>query len=201
MNRKIEALLATALLATTLALPRIARADNPSTGIKGEVLTWLKDAQTKLEDLAAAMPESKYAWRPGKGVRSVGEVYMHVAASNYGIAGIAGVKPPEGFEGPDKYEKSLTKKADVLKALHDSFVHVETAWSNFSDADLDKPVSLFGSPTTVRGTYLLLLSHAHEHLGQSIAYARTNNIVPPWTAKEQAAAKEMEQKKSEAAKK
>jgi hypothetical protein len=53
----------------------------------------------------------------------------------------------------------------------------------------------------VRGTYLLLLSHAHEHLGQSIAYARTNNVVPPWTAREQAAAKEMEQKKAAAAKK
>ena len=201
MNRKIEALLATALLVTTLAVPRIARADDASAGLKGEVLTWMKDAQTKLEDLAAAMPESKYSWRPGKGVRSVGEVYMHVAAANYGIAHLAGVPAPEGFQGPDKFEKSLTKKADIVKALHDSFVHAETAWSNFSDADLEKPVDLFGSKTTVRGAYLLILSHAHEHLGQSIAYARTNNIVPPWTAKEQAAAKEMEQKKSEAAKK
>jgi uncharacterized damage-inducible protein DinB len=199
MNRKIEALLAAALLVATLAVPRVARADQAA--FKAEMLTWIKDAQSKLEDLAAAMPENKYSWRPGKGVRSVGEVYMHVAASNYGIAHIAGVPAPEGFQDPDKYEKSLTKKADVVKALHDSFAHVETAWSNFSDADLDKPVNLFGTPTTVRGTYLLLLSHAHEHLGQSIAYARTNNIVPPWTAKEQAAAKEMEQKKASAEKK
>jgi uncharacterized damage-inducible protein DinB len=202
MNRKIEALLAAALLVSALAaVPRIARADDPSTGVKGEVLTWIKDAQVKLEDLAAAMPESKYSWRPGKGVRSVGEVFMHVAAANYGIPAIAGVKPPEGFPGADKYEQSLTKKADIEKALHDSFVHMETAWTSFSDADLEKPVDLFGSPTTVRGAYLLVLSHCHEHLGQSIAYARTNGVVPPWTAKQQAAAKEMEQKKTEAAKK
>ncbi len=63
------------------------------------------------------------------------------------------------------------------------------------DADLDKPVDLFGNKTTVRGGYLLLLSHAHEHLGQSIAYARSNGIVPPWTAKQQAAMKEMQEKK------
>ena len=121
---------------------------------------------------------------------------MHVAAANYGVPGFAGVTPPEGFKF-ENYEKSLTKKADIQKALKESFEHMEKGLMSMSDADMDKPVELFGMKTTARGTYLLLLSHAHEHLGQSIAYARSNNVVPPWTAREQAAeAKKEGEKKS-----
>jgi len=202
LHRKI--IRATALVLTlagvSLCAPAASRADDMAmpAGLKGEVLMWIKDAEGKLVQLSDAMPEAKYAWRPGKGVRSTGEVYMHVAAANYGIPAMAGVQAPTGFD-MEAYEKSLTKKADIQKALKDSFEHMEKAWVGFSDADLEKEVKLpFGPPTTVRGAYLLLLSHCHEHLGQSIAYARMNGVVPPWTAKQQAAMKEgMEKMKAE----
>jgi hypothetical protein len=50
-----------------------------------------------------------------------------------------------------------------------------------SDADLDKPVTLLGNQTTVRGVFVTILNHLHEHLGQSVAYARMNKIIPPWS--------------------
>jgi uncharacterized damage-inducible protein DinB len=162
-------------------------------GVQGEMLLWIRDAETKLIELAEAMPEAKYSWRPGEGVRSVGEVYMHVAAANFGIPSFAGVKPPEGFKF-EGYEASLSKKADIVKALKDSFAHMEGAVGRFTAEDLEKPADLFGMKTTTRGVCLLLLSHAHEHLGQSIAYARSNKITPPWTAREQA---EMKAKQAE----
>lgn len=155
------------------------------TGVKGEMQMWLKDAHEKLVDLSEAMPAAKYSWRPGKGVRSVGEVYMHVAAANFGVPSFAGVKPPEGFD-IQTFERSKTKKEEIRKALKDSFEHMEEAFEHFSDSDLERPVDLFGMKTTVRGAYMLLLTHAHEHLGQSIAYARSNGVVPPWTAKQKA---------------
>ena len=190
-HRKI--IRATALVLTlagaSLCAPAASRADDMPAGVKGEMMMWFKDAEGKLNQLADAMPESKYSWRPGKGVRSVGEVYMHVAAANFGLPGYAGVPPPAGFD-MEKYEKSLTKKADIQKALKESFEHMEKGLMGLSDADMDKPVDLMGNKTTARGTYLLLLSHCHEHLGQSIAYARMNGVVPPWTAKQQAAMKE-----------
>jgi uncharacterized damage-inducible protein DinB len=154
-------------------------------GVKGEILNWIVDARDKLVQLAEAMPESKYGWRPDKGVRSVGEVFMHVSAANYGIPSFIGVTPPPGFSF-DTYEHSLTKKADIIKSLKDSFAHVEKAFRAMSDADMEKPAEFFGMKTTNRGAFLLLMSHAHEHLGQSIAYARSNKVTPPWTAKEQA---------------
>ncbi len=180
---RFAAVAAFALFALGLSTP--AHADDAPPGVKGEMLMWIKDAHNKLVDLSEAMPEAKYKWRPGKGVRSVGEVYMHVAAANFGLPAFAGVTPPQGFDFAT-YEQSLTRKEDVRKALKDSFEHMEKALENFSDGDLERPVELFGMKTTVRGAYLLVLSHCHEHLGQSIAYARSNGVTPPWTAKQQA---------------
>ncbi len=185
------AALAASLVATTLGVASL-RADDMPTGTKGDMMVWIKDAETKLEQLADAMPESKYSWRPGKGVRSVGEVYMHVAGANLALPSMAGgPAPPAGFNN-DTFDKTLTKKADITKKLKESFDSMETAFTNMPDSDMDKPTDLFGMKTTYRGVYMLVLAHCHEHLGQSIAYARMNGIVPPWPAKEQAMAKEKE---------
>ncbi len=191
------AAMAAALAVTTLAAPAAVRAEEAATptGVKGDMLKWIKAAEDELVQLSEAMPEGKYGWRPGKGVRSVGEVYLHVAGANFGVPSFFGVKPPEGFDMAT-YEKSLTKKDDIRKALKESFAHMEGAFMNLSDEDMEKPVDLFGNKTTVRGGYLLLLSHAHEHLGQSIAYARMNGVVPPWTAKRDQAMKEAQEKQA-----
>jgi uncharacterized damage-inducible protein DinB len=179
-----------ALVAGALVLPAISRADDAMpAGAKGDMMKWYKDAEDKLSQLAEAVPEAKYSWRPGKGVRSVGEVYMHVAAANFGIPSFMGTTPPAGFDFAT-YEKSLTKKADIQKALKDSFAHMEQAFMATSDADMDKTVSIMGMEMTQRSAYLLILSHVHEHLGQSIAYARSNGVVPPWSAKQAAEMKE-----------
>ena len=194
-----KSLLATMMLAA-LALAGIVRpATAPaeeaamSGGMKGDLIHWIQDAEGKLEQLAEAMPEGKYAWRPGKDVRSVGEVYMHVATANLGVPSFWGVTPPAGFDF-NTYEKSLTKKADIQKALKDSFAHMEAAISSLSDADMEKPLELMGMKTTVRGGCFLLLTHVHEHLGQSIAYARMNGVVPPWSAAQQAEMKKTTEK-------
>ena len=87
-----------AALATSM-VGTVARADDAAkpAGVRGEMLSWIKDAEEKLVQLAEATPEAKYGWRPGKDVRSTAEVFMHVAAANFGVPSFAGVKPPEGF--------------------------------------------------------------------------------------------------------
>ena len=183
-------------LAVAPAIAHEVPASAGAAGVKADMMGWIKDAEDKLIQLAEATPEAGYAWRPNKDVRTTGEVFMHVVAANYGAPSFWGVKPPEGFNF-QTHEKSLSKKADIVKALKDSFAHMEAGLMATTDADMDKPVDLFGMKTTVRGGYMLLLSHAHEHLGQSIAYARSNNIVPPWTAKQQAEIKAMQDKMAE----
>lgn len=133
--------------------------------------------------LAQAMPDDTYSWRPGEGVRSVSEVYMHVAAANLGIpASAMGVPLPEGYtQELLGGAEGITDKAEVVRHVEASFQHLASILEGLSDQDLQKPVNLFGRDTNWLGAALLLQTHVHEHLGQSIAYARTNGIVPPWS--------------------
>jgi uncharacterized damage-inducible protein DinB len=196
LNKAVRWMSPMLLVLSAIPVGAARAADAPPAGVRGEILAGIKDAEDKLNQLMEATPEAKLSYRPSKEARSTGQVFMHVATGNYFLASFVGVKPPEGIN-LEKYEDSLTKKADIQKAVKDSFAHVEKALTSASDADLEKPVDFFGRKMTVRGAYLLLLSHGHEHLGQSIAYARGNGIVPPWTAAREAAAKEKAAKKPE----
>ena len=190
MNRYALVLLIFVLLLTYNSVVSLAQGGQtakpvaaPATGLRAELLRQLEEAEKKLIALAEATPQEKYSWRPGEGVRSVSEVYMHVAGANYNIPQAAGVNPPAGL---DRDLEKITDKAKVVDSLKRSFEHVRQALLNSSDADMNRATKLFGNETTVRDVFLLLVTHAHEHLGQSIAYARMNKIVPPWTAARQA---------------
>jgi len=176
MNRVVRSF-ALALVAGSI----IVRAQEaPKAGFRADFLRQLADVEKKITSLAEAMPQEKYSWRPGEGVRSVSEVYMHIAGANYFLPSFAGVKPPSG--GRD-LEKTVTEKAEVVATLKKSFDHVRQAVLKMSDADLDKPAKLFGRETNIEEVYFLIANHMHEHLGQSIAYARVNGVAPPWSEK------------------
>ena len=112
---------------------------------------------------------------------------MHMVGANFILPTFAGVKAPDGMS--PEMEKSVTDKAKVVETLKTSFVHLKKAIEDTPDADLDKQVKTFLGEMSVRSVYLVAVNHGHEHLGQSIAYARMNSITPPWTAAEEAAAK------------
>ncbi|MEO8502706.1 MAG: DinB family protein [Acidobacteriota bacterium] len=173
-------LIAAALLVT--AFPALA-ADAPLPGLRGDLQRNIDDASGKLMELAAAVPADKYGWRPAEGVRSMSEVFMHVASANYYLATFVGEQWPAGV--PQDLEK-VTDKAKVTEALKASFENLRTLIAKTSDADLDRKIQMFGHDATVRAALLAMMTHLHEHLGQAIAYARTNGLVPPWTAREQA---------------
>ena len=149
------------------------------TGFRADVLREIDTTGARLVQLAEATPADKFSWRPMEGVRSVSEVYMHVAAANYGILSGLGLQPPAGVN-PRNLE-SITDKARVVEILRQSFAQARATVANSSD-DMERSVQLFGRPATARNALFLFVNHMHEHLGQSIAYARMNRIVPPWTA-------------------
>ncbi|HEY6191442.1 MAG TPA: DinB family protein [Bacteroidota bacterium] len=192
--KTIHALIAVLTVAFLLMQPVRAQQKDPiekppaPTGFRGEFIGQLNDVEKKIEELAGAMPENSYSWRPMEGVRSVSEVYMHIAGANYLFPTFIGVKKPEGLE--KNLEKNVTEKAKVIQALKVSFNHLRTAVLQTPDSDLDKATKMFGDDATYRGVIFEAALHLHEHLGQSIAYARMNKVVPPWTAAEQAAEKD-----------
>jgi uncharacterized damage-inducible protein DinB len=179
--------LALPMLSLLLTLPAFA-ADAPAPGgLRAELLRSIDDAASKLEELAAATPQDKLSYAPGKDVRTTAEVFLHVSGGNYLLPTFWDVKVPDGIDAR-KLEKSTTNKAEIEKTLAASFDHVRQALRDMPDTDWDREITMFGNKTTVRGGYITLVSHMHEHLGQSIAYARANGIVPPWTARAQEAA-------------
>jgi uncharacterized damage-inducible protein DinB len=152
------------------------------TGFRADALADLKEVGEKVESLAAAIPVEKYSWSPGKGVRSAGEVFMHIAGGNYFVLKMAGVQTPAGMgESEDAMMKDSTDKAKVADALKQSISFLSDTITNTPDSDLDKKVKLFGQDMTMRGVLMLCVNHMHEHLGQEIAYARMNGITPPWS--------------------
>lgn len=171
-------LLLPALLVPVLTLaavqnaPKAAPAPN---GFRAEFLANLDDVQQKIVALAEATPADKYTWRPAGDVRSISEVYMHIAGGNYFLATFLGADAPKTN---GDMETTITKKADVVAELKKSFEHLRAAAKK--SEDLEKPVKMFGSATTHRGVLVTILGHLHEHLGQSIAYARMNGVAPPW---------------------
>jgi hypothetical protein len=58
---------------------------------------------------------------------------------------------------------------------------VKSARASLKPADLPRKVKIEGSDATVDGMYLRIVIHANEHMGQLVAYARFNRIVPPWS--------------------
>ena len=185
--------LVTCSFALVLFAASAARAQAPAMGFRAEFLGSQAYAEKQILGLAEATPADKYGWRPAPGVRSVSEVYIHIAGANYFIPEFAGIQAPAGLD--KEMEKNVTEKSKVIDELKKSFAHLRAGVNSLSDADLDKPVKFFGNDSTVRGVLLTTANHEFEHLGQSIAYARMNGIVPPWTAEQQKKIKEEMEKK------
>jgi uncharacterized damage-inducible protein DinB len=96
------------------------------------------------------------------------------------LAGQLGqASPPDA--PPRNAEKTITEKAQVVAALKKSVAQARQAIQGAAAADLEKTVKLFGQQRSYRSVMILIIEHASEHLGQSIAYARMNGVAPPWS--------------------
>jgi uncharacterized damage-inducible protein DinB len=155
--------------------------------LKPEAVLDLQQLQKKYTDLANAIPQEKFTWRPGDGVRSVSEVFLHISQANYYFCAMIGGTPPAEMSGKD-FEKSTTDKAKIVDQLNKSFEFAQATVNKMTNADLAKALPKLGKDANEGDVVYLMLTHAHEHLGQSIAYARVNGVVPPWTAAAAAAA-------------
>ena len=137
-----------------------------------------KDAGTLSDKFAglARVMSGKYDWKPGPGVRSVADVFNLIVRENGLLAGVlSGTPNTEAKPAP------ITDPEKMQEALKASYVNLQRAIAGVSDNDLQTPVKLFGRDMTKQSALMLVLFDQHEHLGQSIAYARTNGVVPPWS--------------------
>ncbi len=184
MNVRTRQTLAVAAVLAVVGGPAERATAQEPTGLRADLIRDLTGVEQKYVALAEALSADQYSWRPMKGTRSAGEVFMHIAGANVLFPTFV------GFEASDDIPEVLTSggespevpaKAEVIEALHAAFEHARNAVRAVSDEDLDRTTTMFGQPSTYRKVLLLMTTHCHEHLGQQIAYARANGVVPPWS--------------------
>jgi uncharacterized damage-inducible protein DinB len=156
----------------------------PTSGARMEFLDEVSYYEQRFERLADAVPMEKYNWRPVEGVRTIGEVYMHVVTTNYAFAKMLGTPLPAGYDAKSLIASS-NDKAKTIQSLKVSFAYFRGAILSIKDSELDKQIKTPRGETTIRGSFFLITGHYGEHLGQSIVYARSVGVVPPWTEERQ----------------
>jgi uncharacterized damage-inducible protein DinB len=140
-------------------------------------------ASSQTQQLAQAFPADKFSWSPGTGIRSVSETFAHIIATNYMFASRLGATVPADVK-MESLEKDLKTKDAIVAELKRSFDLIISTVKNTKDDMLPKKVEFpFQGEYTGMSAILIEVGHANEHLGQLIAYARMNNITPPWNEK------------------
>lgn len=192
MRYPLRAVLALSLACTVSACAATEEADHAEgmdTPLAALELTDLESTVETLHEkftaLAGAMPADDLGWRPMEGVRSVEEVFIHIAADNWFVPALMGWEAPaetgvtsDGATFQAYQQRTMTRD-EMLDAVDDSFRFLRESMAE-SRGDLGREVTL-GTPTTVGDVWIRAVVHLHEHLGQSIAYARSNGVVPPWS--------------------
>ena len=177
-----------ALVLAVLAASSPARAQEvmnkeAAASVKASFLADLETLRGKFVGLAEAFPQDKYTWRPMEGVRSVSEVLMLAAFEGYSfIPSSFGAKAANiGTREEAAKLRTLSDKAQVIDHLKKGFAHAKTSLEGLDAATLTGKRKVMGQDLSVTEAALAIGGDLHEHLGQLIAYARTNHIVPPWS--------------------
>lgn len=178
----------TLALTPVLVLLTFAPVRAQTSSLMTDLMRDVAQVEEKLVGLAEAMPENTWEWRPGEGVRSVSEVFRHVASDNYLLPATLGHAAPAetGIDGSDymtavAFERRSRSKEVVVAELRASFAFLKAAMEREVSSDMGREVTLFGSRSTAQQLWIMTTTHLHEHLGQAIAYARSNGVVPPWS--------------------
>jgi uncharacterized damage-inducible protein DinB len=153
-------------------------APSSAPGFVSEVMLQFGASMEKFIALAEAMPADKFAWSPGPGVMTVAKVFGHVARYNYLYPATSLGAPAPGGRDADAAE-DITDKAQLVARLKESNDHVRAVVAGLKDPS--KVTRQYGRAVPEWSVLLQLVAHMNEHLGQSIAYARMNGIVPPWS--------------------
>ena len=158
------------------------------TGVMGELVRDVATVEEKIVGLARSLPAETFGWRPAKGVRSIGDVLLHVAGDNYFLPALMGAAaPPEtAIDAADnksvaRFESRTLTRGQIIAELEKSFAFLKQAMNDTPDSALESRPKHSVRNITTRGLWIAALSHLHEHLGQLIAYARSNNVTPPWS--------------------
>lgn len=174
----------TALVACTSPAPPAPEATEapaaaPAAGqasVRGDLIKDWQDQKDAMLKIADAMPEDKFGFKPTPAQRSFGEQVMHAASTNVELLmALGGAAAAPAFSA-----ESAKTKADILKALADSYDYAIALLNEQSDAGINETIDagFLGQSTRARA-FWFLLGHSMDGYGQMAVYLRLNGVVPP----------------------
>lgn len=178
MNKKVQSILLSIFFCLFTVTPLLAQ-QSATNNFKSQFSGHF-DYASRVLQLAKAMPADLYDWRPMEDVSSVQEVYTHIARYNfYYLENSLGIPAPDDVDVENI--ESITGKENVVAILERSINHLKDAVKQMPDSKLTGETELYGRTVNGQAVLMQLITHMSEHVGQSIAYARMNEVVPPWS--------------------
>lgn len=162
-------------------LPAVAWSQDNS--FQNELAGMIQFNSGRVLSLAEVIPAEKYSWSPSEEVRNIGQAMMHIASANYFFGMKLGASLPEGID-PMKVEKSAEGKEEIMAVLKRSYDFIMEASKGVPTASLSDQVDFPFGKFSKSNTMMIIMAHCGEHMGQLVAYARMNDIIPPWSKKE-----------------
>ena len=151
------------------------RASAQTATLKGEALKDWNAMKDTIVKLAQEMPEDKYTYKSTPAQRDFGQQALHIAQVNVGFLPLVG-----GKAAAPMIDTKATKKADIVKALSDSFDYGTALINEQTDQSMLETVNArFMGPSTRARVFSFLIGHTWDIYGQMVVYLRLNGGVPP----------------------
>jgi len=158
----------------------VARAQNAATDYRDDFMRHFESSSRKMTMLSEAVPQELYTWSPSEEVFTIARVYAHIARYNFFYPETSlGIEPPTDIDL--EHLEELTDKVQIREILERSIEHVRKNVGAMTEADLTGETELYGQRVPAWAVLSQLINHMNEHVGQAVAYARMNDIVPPWS--------------------
>ena len=175
-------LLVSMVVAAAFYLPSPTAAQVPS--LQDSQVADIETMKDKFIGLAQEFYPSQYDWRPMEGVRSVRDVLGLIIAECHVFPMAWGHEPPAGAASgfvPELQRASALTRTEIISELDSAFDHLIGIVRGMDETERMSDSDYFGRPMKIHANILISMGDMHEHLGQLIAYARTNHVVPPWS--------------------
>jgi DinB superfamily len=182
MKRVLYAMPVVALFATlAYSQPPAGQMQGQKIGLATSLQRGYNGFKTNFTAAAEKMPEADYTFKPGSTpeARTFAQVIAHIAQSQFGqCSGLKGVPNPMAGK---QLEQELKTKAEVTKALADSFAMCDELFANVTDASATEMVKAGPNEQTRAASMYGVIVHGNELAGTAYVYLRSKNIVPPST--------------------
>jgi uncharacterized damage-inducible protein DinB len=167
---------AAALCAQTLkTAPPAAAPKNPLVATSQALYAISKTTVTRSLD---KIPDSLWDYRPVSTVRTVGQLFAHIADGQYEFCGSA-----KGEQIQKDVEGHAKTREQVAAALKEAFSYCDSVYAGMTDQSAAGIAEFFGQKMAQLGIMDLNIAHNQEHYGNLVTYMRINGIVPPTSAK------------------